>query len=73
MKLPRGEDFRPPWPLTSGHLQTMLSMCTDSPFRCNFWLLSFRYFLHLFRFDELNIGPNYSGSKKIFYILVIIF
>ncbi|MDI3259204.1 MAG: alpha/beta fold hydrolase [Sinobacteraceae bacterium] len=25
MKLPRGEDFRPPWPLTSGHLQTMLS------------------------------------------------
>jgi len=23
--LPRGKDFRPPWPLTSGHLQTMLS------------------------------------------------
>ncbi|WP_049623438.1 YheT family hydrolase [Frateuria defendens] len=23
--LPRGSDFRPPWPLTSGHLQTMLS------------------------------------------------
>ncbi|MDO1529678.1 alpha/beta fold hydrolase [Fulvimonas sp. R45] len=25
MSLPRGRDFRPPWPLTSGHLQTMLS------------------------------------------------
>lgn len=25
MSLPRGKDFRPPWPLTSGHLQTMLS------------------------------------------------
>jgi predicted alpha/beta-fold hydrolase len=25
MKLPRGKDFRPPWPLRSGHLQTMLS------------------------------------------------
>ncbi len=25
MNLPRGKDFRPPWPLTSGHLQTMLS------------------------------------------------
>jgi len=24
-KLPSGKDFRPPWPLTSGHLQTMLS------------------------------------------------
>jgi hypothetical protein len=23
--LPRGKDFRPPWPLTSGHVQTMLS------------------------------------------------
>ena len=23
--LPRGRDFRPPWPLTSGHVQTMLS------------------------------------------------
>ena len=25
MSLPRGRDFRPPWPLTSGHIQTMLS------------------------------------------------
>jgi predicted alpha/beta-fold hydrolase len=25
MSLPRGADFQPPWPLTSGHLQTMLS------------------------------------------------
>jgi Predicted hydrolase of the alpha/beta-hydrolase fold len=25
MSLPRGKDFRPSWPLTSGHLQTMLS------------------------------------------------
>jgi len=25
MSLPRGKDFRPPWPLTSGHVQTMLS------------------------------------------------
>jgi len=25
MNLPRGADFHPPWPLTSGHLQTMLS------------------------------------------------
>ncbi len=25
MSLPRGADFRPPWPLRSGHLQTMLS------------------------------------------------
>ncbi|WP_426661889.1 YheT family hydrolase [Rhodanobacter aciditrophus] len=25
MNLPRGKDFRPPWPLTSGHIQTMLS------------------------------------------------
>ncbi|PWK92574.1 YheT family hydrolase [Fulvimonas soli] len=25
MSLPRGADFRPPWPLTSGHVQTMLS------------------------------------------------
>jgi uncharacterized protein len=25
MNLPRGKDFRPPWPLRSGHLQTMLS------------------------------------------------
>jgi len=25
MTLPRGPDFRPPWPLTSGHIQTMLS------------------------------------------------
>lgn len=25
MTLPRGTDFRPPWPLTSGHIQTMLS------------------------------------------------
>jgi len=25
MSLPTGKDFRPPWPLTSGHLQTMLS------------------------------------------------
>ena len=25
MSLPRGKDFRPPWPLRSGHLQTMLS------------------------------------------------
>ena len=25
MTLPRGADFRPPWPLTSGHIQTMLS------------------------------------------------
>ncbi|WP_329741908.1 YheT family hydrolase [Dyella sp. A6] len=25
MSLPRGEDFRPPWPLTNGHIQTMLS------------------------------------------------
>ncbi len=25
MKLPDGKDFRPPWPLRSGHLQTMLS------------------------------------------------
>ena len=24
-QLPRGKDFRPPWPLTSGHVQTMLS------------------------------------------------
>ncbi|NUO73651.1 MAG: alpha/beta hydrolase, partial [Frateuria sp.] len=24
-ELPRGKDFRPPWPLTSGHVQTMLS------------------------------------------------
>jgi hypothetical protein len=24
-ELPRGKDFRPPWPLTSGHIQTMLS------------------------------------------------
>ncbi|HEY0197346.1 MAG TPA: alpha/beta fold hydrolase [Rhodanobacter sp.] len=25
MSLPRGADFRPPWPLRSGHMQTMLS------------------------------------------------
>lgn len=25
MSLPRGTDFRPPWPLRSGHIQTMLS------------------------------------------------
>ncbi|HUA81650.1 MAG TPA: alpha/beta fold hydrolase [Dyella sp.] len=25
MTLPQGRDFRPPWPLTSGHIQTMLS------------------------------------------------
>ncbi|MDE3210375.1 MAG: alpha/beta fold hydrolase [Pseudomonadota bacterium] len=25
MSLPRGKDFRPPWPLRSGHVQTMLS------------------------------------------------
>lgn len=25
MSLPRGKDFRPAWPLTSGHIQTMLS------------------------------------------------
>jgi hypothetical protein len=25
MTLPRGADFRPPWPLSSGHIQTMLS------------------------------------------------
>ncbi|BFI94523.1 MAG: alpha/beta fold hydrolase [Rhodanobacter sp.] len=25
MNLPRGKDFRPVWPLTSGHMQTMLS------------------------------------------------
>jgi predicted alpha/beta-fold hydrolase len=25
MNLPRGADFRPPWPLRNGHLQTMLS------------------------------------------------
>ena len=25
MTLPRGANFRPPWPLTSGHIQTMLS------------------------------------------------
>lgn len=25
MSLPSGKDFRPPWPLTSGHIQTMLS------------------------------------------------
>ncbi len=25
MSLPRGQDFRPPWPLRSGHIQTMLS------------------------------------------------
>jgi predicted alpha/beta-fold hydrolase len=25
MNLPRGKDFRPAWPLTSGHVQTMLS------------------------------------------------
>lgn len=25
MNLPRGADFRPPWPLRSGHIQTMLS------------------------------------------------
>jgi predicted alpha/beta-fold hydrolase len=25
MTLPSGKDFRPPWPLTSGHIQTMLS------------------------------------------------
>ncbi|HEX7817577.1 YheT family hydrolase [Dyella sp.] len=25
MTLPQGKDFRPPWPLTSGHIQTMLS------------------------------------------------
>jgi len=25
MSLPQGKDFRPPWPLRSGHLQTMLS------------------------------------------------
>ncbi|HUW52486.1 MAG TPA: alpha/beta fold hydrolase [Rhodanobacter sp.] len=25
MSLPRGSDFRPPWPLRSGHVQTMLS------------------------------------------------
>jgi len=25
MSLPRGKDFRPSWPLTSGHIQTMLS------------------------------------------------
>jgi predicted alpha/beta-fold hydrolase len=25
MTLPSGRDFRPPWPLTSGHIQTMLS------------------------------------------------
>lgn len=25
MSLPRGSDFKPPWPLRSGHLQTMLS------------------------------------------------
>lgn len=25
MNLPRGKDFRPGWPLTSGHIQTMLS------------------------------------------------
>ena len=25
MSLPRGKDFRPPWPLRSGHIQTMLS------------------------------------------------
>jgi len=25
MTLPRGADFNPPWPLTSGHIQTMLS------------------------------------------------
>lgn len=25
MSLPRGEDFRPPWPLSNGHIQTMLS------------------------------------------------
>ncbi len=25
MNLPRGKDFRPAWPLTSGHIQTMLS------------------------------------------------
>jgi predicted alpha/beta-fold hydrolase len=25
MSLPQGRDFRPPWPLTSGHIQTMLS------------------------------------------------
>ncbi|WP_266160610.1 YheT family hydrolase [Dyella silvatica] len=25
MTLPRGKDFRPPWPLRSGHIQTMLS------------------------------------------------
>jgi predicted alpha/beta-fold hydrolase len=25
MNLPRGKDFRPSWPLTSGHIQTMLS------------------------------------------------
>ena len=25
MTLPRGTDFRPPWPLRSGHIQTMLS------------------------------------------------
>jgi uncharacterized protein len=25
MSLPRGADFRPPWPLRSGHIQTMLS------------------------------------------------
>jgi len=24
-ELPRGKDFRPPWPLTNGHVQTMLS------------------------------------------------
>jgi len=25
MSLPQGRDFQPPWPLTSGHIQTMLS------------------------------------------------
>ncbi|HEY1589508.1 MAG TPA: alpha/beta hydrolase, partial [Rhodanobacter sp.] len=25
MSLPSGKDFRPPWPLRSGHIQTMLS------------------------------------------------
>ena len=25
MNLPSGKDFRPSWPLTSGHIQTMLS------------------------------------------------
>ena len=25
MTLPQGRDFQPPWPLRSGHIQTMLS------------------------------------------------